>query len=83
MILDSLRKREIRSAARVVNADERRREDDRGGPGEDGARGLAVRQISRKMYGRNTSRLSSSFVTSRKRSVAAIDDSSELPSCGV
>jgi len=83
MILHRLRKPEVRSTARVVNADERRRENDRGGPAEDGARGLAVRQISRKMYGRSTSRFSSSFDTSRKRSVAAIDDRSELPSCGV
>ena len=83
MVLHRFREIEVRTAAFVVNVDERRREECSGGPDEDGARVLAVRQISRKMYGRSTSRFSSSFVTSRKRSVAAIDDSSELPSCGV
>ena len=83
MVLNGLRNLEVRTAQEVIAMDERYGEDDRRNVDDDRARSLAVRQISRKMYGRSTSRFSSSFVTSRNRSVAAIEERREFPSCGV
>ena len=83
MVFDRLWELEERTAQEVKAMDERSCENDRRSVDDDGARSLAVRQISRKMYGRNTSRFSSSFETSRNRSVAAIEERSEFPSCGV
>lgn len=83
MVLHSLRDLEVGAAEDVIAMNERSGEDDRRNVDDNRARSLAVRQISRKMYGRSTSRFSSSFVTSRNRSVAAIEERSEFPSCGV